>query len=455
MSFEHLTLQPQWLDALAALGFEQATPVQRRVIPAHIAGSDGIALAPTGSGKTLAYGLSLLQPLHHVPLQGRSVYALVLVPTRELAQQVSHVLVDLIKSVRAQADTPLRVVTAVGGASINTQLMGLRGGASVLVATPGRLLELIDKDGLDLSGLRYAVLDEADRLLDSGFEDELKAIQQALHTTCRTWPHTWLFSATWNTGIDALASGWLREPLRIEETAGLVPTPPITQRAIAVDERRRAALLLQLIKTQEWKQVLVFVATQYAAEHVADKLYNNFKGTKIYATAFHGGLTLSQRTQRLQEFKDGKWDVLITTDLAARGIDIAGLPVVVNYDLPRSATDYTHRIGRTGRAGVAGLAISFVPPAARKHFDLIRQRNALALDVEVLPGFETTDLADAPVADANNNTGGLDPAGGVKGKRMSKKDKLRAANNATNNAVNGATSVSQAASPDTTNDASH
>lgn len=432
MSFEALGLEPMWLEALTTLGFESATPVQRRVIPAHFAANDGIGLAPTGSGKTLAFGLSLLQPLHHVPLPevGGGVYAVVLVPTRELAQQVSHALVDLIKTVRIQHTTPLRVVTAVGGASINTQLMGLRAGASVLVATPGRLLDLIDNGGVVLHMLRHVVLDEADRLLDSGFSDELQRIHQAIdqattHAAVKP-PQTWLFSATWNDEVDSLSQAWLRQPVRVEETASVVATPPIEQRAIAVDEKRRTALLLHLIKTHKWRQVLVFVGTQYAADHVADKLYNNFKGAKVYATAFHGGLTQAQRTTCLNEFKTGQWDVLVTTDLAARGIDIAALPAVVNYDLPRSASDYTHRIGRTGRAGVAGEAVSFVTPAASRHFELIVQRNQLTIRVELLAGFETTDLAHVQPEATDSSTGGLDPSGGIKGKRMSKKDKLRA-----------------------------
>ena len=416
-----------WRLVLPTLGFVQATPVQTGAIAALLAGGDGVGIAPTGSGKTLAYSLGLLQPLHHVALAGAGpvVHALVVVPTRELAQQVSHSLVDLIKAVRAQGPTPLRVATAVGGASINAQRLGLRGGASVLVATPGRLLELLDDNSIDLGQLRHVVLDEADRLLDSGFSDELQRLH-AVVALAAQHPQTWMFSATWNDEVEQLSQQWLEAPTRVESAQGVVPTPPITQRALAVDERRRGALLLKMVTSQQWKKVLVFVGTQYTAEHVADKLYNNFKGQKVYATAFHGGLTQAQRTARLAEFKAGQWDVLVTTDLAARGIDIAGLPMVLNYDLPRGATDYTHRIGRTGRAGVAGQAISFVTPAGAAHFALIQKRCQLNIAVEVVQGFETTDTVPVPEGGHSNATGGLDPNGGVKGKRLSKKDKLRA-----------------------------
>ena len=225
------------------------------------------------------------------------------------------------------------------------------------------------------------------------------------------------FSATFPAAVQALADGLLKNPVRVEVPHTPGNEPAIEQRAIAVDASRRTQLLRHLVKEHNWSRVLVFVATQYAAEHVAEKLYK----AGIYATPFHGGLSQGARKQVLQEFKDERWQVVVTTDLAARGIDIAQLPAVVNYDLPRSAVDYVHRIGRTGRAGDSGVAVSFVTADAEAHFRLIEKRQHLALPREQIAGFEPTEAA-RPVS-------ATDPAGtgGVKGKRPSKKDKLRAA----------------------------
>ncbi|MBE0587709.1 MAG: DEAD/DEAH box helicase, partial [Hydrogenophaga sp.] len=288
-------------------------------------------------------------------------------------------------------------------------LMALRGGADVMVATPGRLLDLVEHNALRLSAVELLVLDEADRLLDLGFSDELDRVLALLPAKRQNL----FFSATFPPAVEALAGGLLRDPQRVD-----VPTPAqteavILQRAIAVDAGRRTQLLRQLIKDNGWERVLVFVATQYAAERLATKLHHG----DLFATSFHGGLSQGARKQALQEFKEKRWDVVVTTDLAARGIDIAQLPVVVNFDLPRSAVDYVHRIGRTGRAGESGLAVSFVSADTEAHWRLIEKRQGLSLPLEQLPGFEPTDVA-APAGPAG---------GGIKGKRPSKKDKLRAA----------------------------
>jgi superfamily II DNA/RNA helicase len=338
----------------------------------------------------------------------RITQVLVLVPTRELATQVSDVLRDLARPL-AQS---IKVGTLFGGVSINPQMMSLRSGADVVVATPGRLLDIVDHNALNLGHVQHLVLDEADRLLDLGFAEELHRILALLPTKRQNL----LFSATFEPSVQTLAEALLSHPQRITIAHTEAHAPDIAQRAIQVDEKSRTALLRHLIKTHEWKRVLVFVATRYACEHVANKLYK----AGVFATAFHGEMSQGARQDVLAEFKEERWEVVVTTDLAARGIDIAQLPVVVNYDLPRSATDYTHRIGRTGRAGASGEAVSFVTAATLGHWQLIQKRAQVQLPVEVLEGFEPTEVP-PPVTPLNDGTGG------IKGKRPSKKDKLREA----------------------------
>jgi superfamily II DNA/RNA helicase len=338
----------------------------------------------------------------------RNTQVLVLVPTRELATQVSDVLRDLARPL-AQS---IKVGTLFGGVSINPQMMSLRSGADVVVATPGRLLDIVDHNALNLGHVQHLVLDEADRLLDLGFAEELQRILALLPAKRQNL----LFSATFEPAVQTLAEALLNNPEHITIAQTEAHAPDIAQRAIQVDEKSRTALLRHLIKTHAWKRVLVFVATRYACEHVANKLYK----AGVFATAFHGEMSQGARQDVLADFKEDRWEVLVTTDLAARGIDIAQLPVVVNYDLPRSATDYTHRIGRTGRAGASGEAVSFVTVYSLAHWQLIQKRAQVQLPVEVLEGFEPTDAP--PPAPALN-----DGSGGIKGKRPSKKDKLRAA----------------------------
>ncbi len=405
-TFSSLGLLPSLAQAAADQGFATPTPIQQQAIPVVLQGADLLATAQTGSGKTAAFALPLLQRLQTGPMHTpRRVRALVLVPTRELAAQVGEVLRSLAQHLPSRP----RIAVAFGGVSINPQLMALRGGADVMVATPGRLLDLVEHNALRLSAVELLVLDEADRLLDLGFADELDRVLALLPAQRQNL----FFSATFPPAVQTLAGGLLRDPQRVD-----VPTPAlaeavILQRAIAVDAGRRTQLLRKLIQDNGWERVLVFVATQYSAERVAAKLHHG----DLYATSFHGGLSQGARKQALQEFKEKRWDVVVTTDLAARGIDIAQLPVVVNYDLPRSAEDYVHRIGRTGRAGESGLAVSFVSADTEAHWRLIEKRQGLSLPLEQVSGFEPIDVA-APTGPAG---------GGVKGKRPSKKDKLRAA----------------------------
>ncbi|CAD5374163.1 ATP-dependent RNA helicase RhlE [Rubrivivax sp. A210] len=415
-TFLALGLLPPLQAAASAAGWPAPTPVQAAVLPPALAGRDMLALAPTGSGKTAAFLLPLLQHLLVQPglarERPRRLRALVLSPTRELALQTAAAARGLL----AALPHPPRLVVAVGGASINPQLMALRGGAHLVLATPGRLLDLLDHHALSLDGVEFLVLDEADRLLDAGFAAELDRLLALLPARRQTL----LLSATLPDAVDALAERVLRDPLRVEAAAGAeAAAPAIQQRAIVVDSARRTTLLRHLLAHEGWARVLVFVATQYASERVADKL----RGAGVAAQALNGSQSSGRRATALQDFQAGLIQVLVATDLAARGIDLPGLAVVLQFDLPRSAVDHTHRIGRTGRAGAAGQAISFIladAPGSEAHFRLIERRQQQRVPREQVPGFEP---AAAPEPDEAAAAG----PGGVKGRRPSKKDKLRAA----------------------------
>jgi len=407
--FGALGLCESLVRATDSAGYREPTPVQRAVIPAVLGGEDVWASAKTGSGKTAAFVLPLLQ-MHADSDRGgqvdRPVRALLLVPTRELALQIG----DTISDLGAHLPSPPKTIVAVGGISINPQMLALRGGADVVVATPGRLLDLVDHHALSLSRVRVLVLDEAERLLALGFQAELSRILALLPTDSQKL----MFSATFPPAVRALAESLLLDPTQINIDAGAIPdASAIVQRVIEVDTSRRTSLLRHLLKEHGWSRVLVFVASKHDADRVADKL----RRTGLGAAALHGDLSQGTRTEVLAAFKDGDLQILVATDLAARGLDIAELAAVVNYDLPRSPTDYLHRIGRTGRAGSSGVAVSFVNGTTLPHFQLIERRHRISLDLEVVPGFEPVEEALPPVH----------PHGGVKGKRKSKKDKLREA----------------------------
>lgn len=403
MPFSSLGLSAPLVSAVSQ--FVSPTPVQSAAIPVALKGGDVLATAQTGSGKTMAFVLPLLQRWLGTRLEKpRRVHTLILVPTRELAAQVTETVM------RCSVHLPerIKVVSAFGGVSINPQMMALRGGADFVIATPGRLLDLVDHNAVHLSHVSALVLDEADRLLDLGFADELKRVLALLPKRRQNL----LFSATFPDAVQALAKELLHEPTVIEIESAPTEMPVIEQRAIEVDTDKRTPLLRHLIKTEGWQRVLVFVAKQYSAEHVADKL----RRSGISAVAFHGELSQGARSQALADFKESHIQVLVATDLAGRGLDIVQMPVAVNYDLPRSAVDYTHRIGRTGRAGAAGLAVSFITAESHAHFCLIEKRNHLSISREQIAGFEPQDEAPPPSS-----------AGGIKGRRKSKKDKLREA----------------------------
>jgi superfamily II DNA/RNA helicase len=409
MSFNSLGLDPALVRAAADKGYAAPTAIQLEAIPPILHGRDLLGAARTGSGKTAAFSLPLLQRLAGEPRRTpRPLRALILVPTRELAAQVG----ESMRGLAEHLPVSLKIAVAFGGVSINPQMMALRGGADVMIATPGRLLDLIDHRALRLSSVSMLVLDEADRLFDLGFAEELNRILSLLPERRQNL----LFSATFPQAIQSLAEALLRDPVRVEVVSEAVDEPAILQRAIEVDASRRTQLLRQLIEKSGWSRVLVFVATKHASEIVADKL----RKAGIDAEPFHGLLSQGKRTQVLTDFKASRVKAVIATDLAARGIDVVHLPVVVNYDLPRSAVDYVHRIGRTGRAGASGLAVTFVSAATEAHFRLIEKRQGLNVPRERVAGFEPVET-EAPASVAADGTGG------IKGKRPSKKDKLRAA----------------------------
>jgi superfamily II DNA/RNA helicase len=531
MSFSTLGLHPDLLRTLTQRGHLRPTPIQASAIPAALAGRDLIGAAVTGSGKTLAYVLPMLQNLlrllHTEPETPRPVRALVLVPSRELALQVSDTFLAYAQALALR----VKLVTAVGGVSINPQLMALRGGADVVVATPGRLLDLAARrrlssseqahqrrndleqahqrrndleqprqrlrgpepahSGLRLDRLQTLVLDEADRLLDEGFADELGRVLGLLPARRQQW----LFSATFGPDAMALARDLLHDPVMIgvmahgedgrsgrlptghtpslpsasgpddrpaatdavaEAAEATAPALPATlvQRAIQVDTAQRTPLLRHLIRTEGWTRVLVFVATRHAADHVAAKLH----AAGLRAAALHGELSQDARSAALADFRSGAASVLVATDMAARGLHIEQLPAVVNYELARSPATHVHRVGRTARQGAAGVAVSFIAadnPAQEAHFRLIEKRQGQRVPREQVPGFEpappteqgpratlaaspdtpiaeadTTAAAGAAIAamhDAPTPRKGLDPNGGIKGRRKSRKDKLREA----------------------------
>lgn len=409
MSFSALGLSAPLCRAVEEKNYTVPTPIQTAAIPVILRGADVLASAQTGSGKTAAFVLPLLQRLageRRTP--GRFARALVVVPTRELAAQVG----EAVRRYSRFLPAPMKTLVVYGGVSINPQMMALGGGADVLVATPGRLLDLIEHNAVSLANLSVVVLDEADRLLALGFAAELARIVALLPARRQTL----LFSATFPAAVEALARDLLRDPVRIKVADEPAAPPNILERAVEVDAPRRTQLLHHLVESEKWTRVLVFVATKYATEHVAEKL----RRAGLAAEALHGEMSQGARTQALVDFKAAKIQVLVATDVAARGLDIVGLPAVVNYDLPRSPSDYTHRIGRTGRAGETGVAVSFISAETHAHFTLIEKRNAQKLVREQIAGFEPVEIEmPSPLTPAGT--------GGVKGARKSKKDKLREA----------------------------
>jgi len=407
MPFSKLGLLEPMQRVVEAVDYREPTPIQQQTIPLILEGMDLIAQAQTGTGKTAAFALPILQRLDAIetgPLRS-SPRVLVLAPTRELAQQVA----DTFEEFANHMSHRIGVATIIGGENILDQLRQLEQGVDIVVATPGRLLELIREEEIFFEELLCLVVDEADRLLALGFAEELAQILDVLPKGRQSL----LFSATYPKKVEKITEQVMQSPSYIN-VAGDVPTVTnITQRAIEVNRLNRRPLLQHLIQKEEWKHVLIFVSSKRAARNLAVKLRRN----GIKADAFHGDLTQDERTWVLSQFKNRNIRVLVATDIAARGIDIQELSTVVNYDLPRSPVDYIHRIGRTGRAGAEGVAISFVDYNDMAHFSLIEKRTKVRVDREQVPGFELT-------GEAPEKKKGPPPK---KGKRPSKKDKARAA----------------------------
>ena len=362
MPFSKLGLSAPLLKALAKQGYTKVYPVQEAAIPAILKGQDILGIAKTGSGKTLSYVLPILQHFRYKPMaENRHIKTLVLVPTRELAVQVGEVF----KSFADNLPRPVKSMAVFGGVSINPQMIELQG-VEILVATPGRLLDLVSVKALHLSSVDTLVLDEADKMLNLGFKEEINKIFALLPVKRQNL----LFSATLGKDVDTITELLLHNPLKIEIKDEEDHLDLIKQLAYSVAEERKGPLLRWLIKEQNMQQVLVFTSSVHRADSVVEKLKIN----GIEAAALHSKKGQGTRTDTLNNFKAGKLRILVATDLASRGIDIQFLPYVINYELPRSPKDYIHRIGRTGRAESPGEAISFVSEEEQHHFKIIQKK---------------------------------------------------------------------------------
>jgi ATP-dependent RNA helicase RhlE len=347
MSFTSLGLIDPLLRAVSELGYTAPSPIQVQSIPAVLRGNDVLASAQTGTGKTASFVLPILQKIHDKPrAKNNRARVLIVTPTRELAAQVHESIVQYGRYLS------LRSAVVFGGVKINPQMMKLRGGVELLVATPGRLLDLHQQRAIQLDEVDTLVLDEADRMLDMGFIHDIKRIIKLLPTNRQNL----MFSATFSEEIRALVKGILNQPVEIDVAPRNTTAAAVKQTVHPVDKARKSALLSHLIHKNKWGQTLVFSRTK----HGANKLVKQLADEHIYAAAIHGNKSQSQRTKVLADFKSGELHILVATDIAARGIDIDQLPCVVNFDLPQVAEDYVHRIGRTGRAGASGQAISLV-----------------------------------------------------------------------------------------------
>jgi ATP-dependent RNA helicase RhlE len=393
MTFETLGLAPALLRALADEGYTEPTPIQAAAIPVALEGRDMLAGAQTGTGKTAAFALPLLDRLYIAspkPAQPKTPRALVLTPTRELAAQVHD-------SVRTYGrHLGVRSTTIFGGVGMGPQIDALRRGVDILVATPGRLIDHVERRSVNLSGIELLVLDEADRMLDMGFLPAIRRILGALPKKRVTW----LFSATFAPEIKALASQFMHDPVAIEVARPNSVATTVTHRVHPVDAMKKRDLLLHLL-ANDARQTLVFGRTK----HGADKLAKVLVKEGLRAAAIHGDKSQSQRTRALADFKRGKIAVLVATDIAARGLDIDQLPMVINYELPMVAEDYIHRIGRTGRAGAEGLAISLVSREEETRLRDIRRLLKQDIAIEPIEGFEPSAplrMNDAPAKRATN-----------------------------------------------------
>lgn len=375
MSFSSLGLSDALIKAVSIQGYTKPSPIQQKAIPLILEGKDVLASAQTGTGKTAGFTLPMLQILSQQPaLRQRPVRALVLTPTRELAAQVYSNVKDY------SAFLDIKTAVIFGGVNQNPQVSALRQGVDVLIATPGRLLDLHNQRLLNLNKIEILVLDEADRMLDMGFLRDIKKIMALIPSKRQNL----LFSATFSKDIKALANDILNHPVLIEATPENTTVETINQQVYRVNKTDKADVLVKLISEGDWEQVLVFTRTKHGANKLTKKLISN----RISALAIHGNKSQTARTKALHEFKKGDIKVLVATDIAARGLDIPLLPHVVNFELPNIPEDYVHRIGRTGRAGASGIAVSLVSADENTYLRDIEKLIGIKIESDVISGFE-------------------------------------------------------------------
>ena len=404
MLFSQLSLSSLLQRAVSEEGYTQPTSIQEKVIPLVLEHKDVLARAQTGSGKSASFVLPILELWSQTRGEGKGkIKALILTPTRELTLQVAQTF----ESMGKYLPTKPKVVSLIGGEGIGDQLYAIQQGCDILVATSGRFLDVLRKKQMNLSHLEFLVLDEADKMLDLGFAEELELILESIPSQRQNL----LFSATYPPKMEAIASKITQNPIHVTLEAEMPTVQSIHQRVIEVNPENRGPLLRHLLETEKWEQVLVFMANKRASDNIAAK----FRKYGFSADSFNGDLLQADRTYVLEQFKAKKIRILFATDIAARGLDIDDITCVINFDLPRSPADYIHRIGRTGRAGKSGVAVSFIGFAERDHFALIEKRSSIRLPREQIAGFELVGTPPPKVK-------GPDP---IKGKGKSKKDKAR------------------------------
>ncbi len=406
MPFSKLKLSSSLQELLKTNNYTKPTPIQEKVIPLVLEQKDIMAQAQTGSGKTASFVLPILELLSQNPTKGkRKIKVLVLTPTRELTLQIAEAF-SFFGKVLTQKP---KVVSVIGGEGIGEQIYAIQKGCDIVVATSGRFLDVLSKKQMTLKHLEFLILDEADKMLNLGFSEELDAILEAIPAKRQNL----LFSATYPEKILAIASKVTQEAIRVTVADEAPTVSKIEQRVIEVNPENRGPLLRYLLKKEKYKSILVFMANKRATENIAEK----FRKRGYLAESFHGDLSQDDRNYTIEAFKKNKIQVLFTTDIISRGLHIEGIDCVINFDLPRSPADYIHRIGRTGRAGESGVAISFIGHEEQGHFKVIEKRSQIKLEREQIKGYELK--GETPKREKG-------PAP-VKGKKKSKKDKLREA----------------------------
>ncbi|GAA0694512.1 ATP-dependent RNA helicase RhlE [Marinobacterium maritimum] len=412
-TFADLHLCPELVHTLEELGYKQPTPIQAQAIAPILEGKDLIAEAQTGTGKTAAFALPMIQRLSREPVNGdyHHIRGLVLVPTRELAVQVGDNALEYGRLLG------MRVISIFGGVRFDNQIRKMKRGADILVATPGRLLDMLKQKKLSLEHLEMLVLDEADRMLDLGFIHDIRKLMSYMPEQRQTL----LFSATLNGPVETLAESLLQQPLRIQVTRRNAASQQVKQSAYAVTNADKTDVLSYLIREGDWRQTLVFTRTKRRADLVAAQLQEE----GISALAIHGDRHQRERLAALQAFSNGEVQVLVATDVAARGLDIEALPQVVNYDLPNQPEAYVHRIGRTGRAGKRGWAVSLVAPEERRFLQDISALIGKPLQVQPVPRFENGRLIEgAPLAEKKTRRKSAKSGGGEKSKAQGESQKI-------------------------------